>query len=73
MVSNILTRTLCVNDVDLGITWSSNKGSMVPGEAQHTAMPHASRARILGIGMPTIRLAGWPRHSRGLSHAYLGA
>ena len=48
--NGILTRTLCVNDVSLGVTWSSNKGSMVHGEAQHNmAMPHAaSSARNSG-------------------------
>ena len=34
--NGILTRTLCVNDVDLGVTWSSNKGSMAYGEALNT-------------------------------------
>ena len=44
-VNGILTRTLCVNDVDLGATWSSYKGSMVHREAQHMAMPQASCVR----------------------------
>ena len=43
--NGILTRTLCVNDVDLGATWSSYKGSMVHREAQHMAMPEASCVR----------------------------
>ena len=47
--NGILTRTLCVNDVDLGVIWSSNKGSMmVHGEAQHMVMPHASSVRNSG-------------------------
>ena len=40
--NGILTRTLCVNDVDWGATWSSYKGSVVHREAQHMAMPLAS-------------------------------
>ena len=43
--NGILTRTLCVKDVDLGATWSSYKGSMVHREARHMAMPHASCVR----------------------------
>ena len=48
--NDILTRTVCVNDVDLGVTWSSNKGSMVHGEEQHMAMPQASSIRNSGVG-----------------------
>ena len=51
-INGILTRTLCVNDVDLGVTWSSDNGSMVHGEAlnSHMAMPHASSVRISKCG-----------------------
>ena len=58
--NGILTRTLtCVNDVDLGATWSSYKGSMVHREAQNMAMPRLPVFEIRGQVWPTsLGLAG---------------
>ena len=62
--NGILTRTLCVNHVDLGVTWSSNKGSMVHGEALNTwPCPMLPVFEFQGVGMPTS--LGWPRHFGG--------
>ena len=41
VANGILTRTLCVNDVDLGATWSSYKGSMGHGAQGGTTHGHA--------------------------------
>ena len=70
--NGILTRALCVNGVDLGLTWSSNKGSMVHGELNTWPCPMLPVFEIRGVGMPGSSL-GWPRHLGGLSHACLVA
>ena len=77
--NGILTRTLHVNDVELGVTWSSNKGSMVHGQAPHMDMPHASSARNsggtyahkFGVATPFKALGAFPCISWYMSYICL--
>lgn len=70
--NGILASTLCVDDVDLGATWSSNKGRIVHREAQHMLMPHASSVRNSG-GRCGPRVWGGHVTEGGLSHSHLVA